>query len=62
MLDLSEKHRKKLTDIFSIYIPHMAVLAYGSRVTGGGHEGSDLDLVVINPKNPDLPQTQLFKL
>ena len=30
------------------------VWAYGSRVTGQGHETSDLDLVVRNPENPQV--------
>lgn len=31
--------------------PHAEVWAYGSRVKGGSHEGSDLDLVVRDIEN-----------
>ena len=31
-------------------------MAYGSRVTGNAHDGSDLDLVMIHPEFPDQPQ------
>ena len=30
-------------------VPQAEVWAYGSRVNGGAHEGSDLDLVLRNP-------------
>ena len=33
------------------HVPHAEVWAYGSRVTGNGHEASDLDLVLRNPQN-----------
>jgi predicted nucleotidyltransferase len=33
------------------HVPHAEVWAYGSRVTGSGHEASDLDLVLRNPQN-----------
>lgn len=35
-----------LTDIFSKYCPKSEIWAYGSRVNGDAHEGSDLDLVI----------------
>lgn len=31
------------------HVPEAEVWAYGSRVTGGAHEGSDLDLVLRHP-------------
>lgn len=34
--------------ILQKYLPHCEVWAYGSRVNGGAHEGSDLDLAVHN--------------
>lgn len=36
-----------LTDIFDSYCPQAEIWAYGSRVNGDFHDGSDLDLVVI---------------
>lgn len=49
-LDLSERHLRQLQAILRIYVPDCEVWAYGSRVTGKGHEGSDLDLVVRQPQ------------
>lgn len=43
---LRNKDREKLMSIFSIAAPGFEVWAYGSRVTGEAHEGSDLDLVM----------------
>ncbi len=39
-----------LKDVFDIHTPNCKVLAYGSRVSGDAHSGSDLDLTVI-PQN-----------
>ncbi len=33
------------------HVPHAEVWAYGSRVTGGAHAASDLDLVLRNPQH-----------
>ncbi|MBR2648858.1 MAG: nucleotidyltransferase domain-containing protein [Sediminibacterium sp.] len=43
---LKEKHKNILTSIFSELTIPVEVWAYGSRVTGEAHEGSDLDLVM----------------
>lgn len=37
-----------LQSLLQQYLPECAVWAYGSRVNGGSHEGSDLDLAVHN--------------
>ena len=37
-----------LTDIFEQYCPNAEIWAYGSRVNGDAHDGSDLDMVVKN--------------
>jgi uncharacterized protein len=42
--------------------PEMEVWAYGNRVTHKAHDGSDLDLVVLNPANPKKPQENLMEL
>ena len=39
------------------HVPYAEVWAYGSRITGTAHEGSDLDLLV-----DPLPGTTLFDL
>ncbi|MDR2869085.1 MAG: nucleotidyltransferase domain-containing protein [Deferribacteraceae bacterium] len=51
MIDIfiETRHLKILTDIFDTYCPNAEVWAYGSRVNGGAHEGSDLDLAIHNP-------------
>lgn len=61
-MKLSDKDRNVLLTIFKTQIPDKIVLAYGSRVSGRSHEGSDLDLVVIDPVNVDQPQATLSKL
>lgn len=48
-LNLSSHHLTQLKELLRLHIPEAEVWAYGSRVTGGAHEGSDLDLVVRNP-------------
>jgi predicted nucleotidyltransferase len=45
-----EAYRANRNDTAHDYdLTHAEVWAYGSRVTGGAHEGSDLDLVVRDP-------------
>lgn len=41
-----------LKAIFDEYCPTASILAYGSRIVGDCHTGSDLDLVLI-PQCPD---------
>ncbi|MGE3920181.1 MAG: nucleotidyltransferase family protein [Gammaproteobacteria bacterium] len=62
MLELKSKHLEIIKEILKKYVPEMTVLAYGSRVTGQSHPGSDLDLVVINPQNISLPLKNLTAL
>lgn len=45
-LQLAERHLDILRQLLAAHVPQAEVWAYGSRVTGGAHEGSDLDLVV----------------
>ena len=45
---LKEKHLKMLKQIFDKYCPQATVLAYGSRIKGQAHSGSDLDLAIMN--------------
>lgn len=44
------------------WVPNSVVMAYGSRVKDTCHAGSDLDLVIKNPINPDIPTAQLNDL
>jgi predicted nucleotidyltransferase len=58
MLDLREKDRTRLLTFFQTYFKDQASLwAYGSRVKGRNHEGSDLDLVVVPKGGQDLAST-----
>lgn len=50
-LDLPQKYLKQVQVLLRAHVPRAEVWAYGSRVTGGGHEASDLDLVLRNPQN-----------
>ena len=45
-LFIKSEDLKILTDIFASYCPNAEIWAYGSRVNGRAHEGSDIDLVV----------------
>ncbi len=58
-LHLRERHRRKLEEILREHLPEAEVWAYGSRVSGGSHGGSDLDLVL---RSPDLEKIPLPKL
>ena len=51
-LDLSPQHLALLQDILAHHVPDAEVWAYGSRVRGTAHEGSDLDLVLRHPDDP----------
>jgi predicted nucleotidyltransferase len=50
-LQLSAAHLAVLQSLLAEYVPIAEVWAYGSRVTGGAHEGSDLDLVLRHPQD-----------
>ena len=49
-LDLPRRHRRIVEGLLREHVPEAEVWAYGSRVNGESHEGSDLDLVVRGPK------------
>jgi len=56
-LDLAPRHLAILRTLLARHAADAEVWAYGSRVEGGAHEGSDLDLVLRNPAalNEPLP-------
>ena len=58
-LDLRAEWLDIIRRMLAEHIPEAEVIAYGSRVTGTAHEGSDLDLVTRNPLNPLLPVRNL---
>ncbi|MBI4026367.1 MAG: nucleotidyltransferase domain-containing protein [Verrucomicrobia bacterium] len=61
-LDLHPTYRQVLLEVLAAHVPDAEVWAYGSRVNGQAHEGSDLDLVVRNPDRLDQPQRRLYAL
>lgn len=50
-LFLRPAHLAILKALLAKHVPHAQVWAYGSRVTGHAHAGSDLDIVLRNPAN-----------
>jgi predicted nucleotidyltransferase len=61
-LDLAPRHLAILQSLLAQYVPDAEVWAFGSRVNGNAHEGSDLDLVLRNTREPTLPVTGYFEL
>ena len=47
-MNIQDKYLSILSQIFRQVCPKVTVLAYGSRVTGDSHQGSDLDLAIKN--------------
>jgi predicted nucleotidyltransferase len=58
-LHLRSQDRERLLAFLEIYLPDIEVWAYGSRVNGRSHDGSDLDLVL---RSPDLSPIDAEKL
>lgn len=50
-LQLAPQHLAQLQTLLAKHLPAADVWAYGSRVAGNAHEGSDLDLVLRNPQD-----------
>ena len=48
-LDLPLHYRNQLEKLLREHVPDAEVWAYGSRVNGRSHPGSDLDLVLRSP-------------
>ncbi len=61
-LRLPEQYRLMLEEIPCRCAPHAEIWAYGSRVTGYGHDASDLDLVLRNPVKSSEEFPGLFEL
>ena len=59
---IREKDKNSLMQIFSSVSISVEVWAYGSRVTGGAHSGSDLDLVIRTQNLEPLPLNILTEL
>lgn len=61
-LDLRPEWLELLRRLLAEHLPGAEVWAYGSRVNGTAHEGSDLDLVARNPDDPGRPLPGLWPL
>lgn len=62
MLDIRPEWLEIIRELLAVHVPHAEVWAYGSRVNGTSHDGSDLDLVVRNPLDTGKPQADLYSL
>lgn len=62
MLDLRPEWLEIVCRLLAVHAPDAEVWAYGSRVQGTSHNGSDLDLVLRNPADPVKPQADLSSL
>jgi len=58
-LHLSRRHRRILEALIRQHLPGVEVWAYGSRVNGRSHDGSDLDLVLRGPGLEKIPTDRL---
>ena len=61
-LDLNPCHLALIDALLDRLVPGLEVWAYGSRVNGSSHAGSDLDLVLRNPQDLSSPSTRLSEL
>ena len=61
-LFIKPQYLKMLTDIFDEYCPRAEIWAYGSRINGQAHDGSDLDLVVKTFNTNDIKAFQLKEI
>jgi predicted nucleotidyltransferase len=61
-IDLPPQWLETVRQLLAEYLPDAEVWAYGSRVNGTAHEGSDLDLVVRNPADLSHPQPDMSEL
>lgn len=57
-LVMREKDKHRLQQLIEKYLPDVTVWAYGSRVTGGAHEASDLDIVLRSKELSPIPHQQ----
>ena len=58
-LNLAPKHRALIEGLLRKHLTGVEVWAYGSRVNGRSHDGSDLDLVLRGPSLKEIPINSL---
>lgn len=61
-LDLPPAWLRLVRELLATHVPDAVVWAYGSRVTGGSHPGSDLDLVLRHPGDLRAEHSQRHQL
>lgn len=61
-LALPDRYAAMLHELLAAHLRDVEVWAYGSRVTGGSHPASDLDLVARSIPNPNTPAAGLIPL
>jgi len=61
-LDLRPEWLETVRQLVALHLPDAEVIAYGSRVNGTCHGGSDLDLVARNPGDSTKPLVGLTGL
>ena len=54
-LHLDPRHRRVIEGLARRHLPGVEIWAYGSRVNGQSHAGSDLDLVLRGPNLTEIP-------
>lgn len=62
LVDLPQQHMQTLLRLLAEHAPQAEVWAFGSRINGTGHEGSDLDIVLRNPADLKQGTGDSFKL
>ena len=58
-LDLPCRYRRQIEALLRKVLPGVEVWAYGSRVNGRSHPGSDLDLALRSPNLEPIPDALL---
>ncbi len=61
-LNLNADYLTQVKTILKQHVPELEVWAYGSRINSNSHEASDLDLVIRNPANLQIPTNHLARL
>lgn len=59
---LKNEYKFMLLDILTTMNIDAEVWAYGSRVSGNAHDGSDLDIVIVPPDRKKIPIDVLINL
>ncbi len=59
-LHLRPQHRQQIETLLQQNLPNVEVWAYGSRVNGRSHDGSDLDLVLRGSNLTAIDNTKLY--